>query len=326
MASSSKDTPQYESKPRAAKDKKKTDMEQTTAATAQAVEKEKEAIRLKSELAKLARTEAELEQTQSELDKTRQELNQTSDDLSHAMRDNDDLQEEVARLRESLKDCRDQVKRLEGELTARQPTAPTTRPSVDSQILQEMTDQLQERDDRIANQNDIILQLNQEVFRLRRKARASVAPSTAPRDNTPQSTATNQTHSSQGAFRNKFVRLPGEYNKAKSEWKAEFRRKLTPTLQNSLAKEYRDPTVTFKEYARLEADIAMTMKQTYRKKEKERKANATTGGRSGGSHTTRTQKSGYIGSNAGSRVANTQSFSKGKLPPRSTVEEARKLA
>ncbi|KAK3935423.1 hypothetical protein QBC46DRAFT_422639 [Diplogelasinospora grovesii] len=91
--------------------------------------------------------------------------------------------------------------------------------------------------------------------------------------------------------------------------------------RNSLAKEYRDPTVTFEGYARLGADIAMTMRQTYREKEKERKANATTGGGSGGSRTT-----GYTGGNAGSRVVNTQSSSKGKLPPRPTVEEARKLA
>ncbi|KAK4182200.1 hypothetical protein QBC35DRAFT_396447 [Podospora australis] len=51
-------------------------------------------------------------------------------------------------------------------------------------------------------------------------------------------------------FRNEFVRLAGECQRPKSDWKYEFNRKLTPSLKTAVAKEYLDKTVRFDEFVR----------------------------------------------------------------------------
>lgn len=56
-------------------------------------------------------------------------------------------------------------------------------------------------------------------------------------------------------FKNDFVRLAGETRLAKTEWKAEFKRKLTVLMQNNLVTAYLDSTVDFERFARMGAEI-----------------------------------------------------------------------
>jgi hypothetical protein len=63
------------------------------------------------------------------------------------------------------------------------------------------------------------------------------------------------------AFRNDFVRLAGMVNKPKTEWKREFYRKLTTSLQSAVAREYLDNAVDFRKLADQAIQIAQIHKR-----------------------------------------------------------------
>jgi hypothetical protein len=83
------------------------------------------------------------------------------------------------------------------------------------------------------------------------------------------------------AFKNSFVRLAGETGRAKADWKAEFQHRLTPRLQTSLAVSYADPTVSFEQYAKLGATIALIDKQAAASRLQRRESAPTRGARGG---------------------------------------------
>lgn len=82
------------------------------------------------------------------------------------------------------------------------------------------------------------------------------------------------------AFKNQFVRYAGQLRKPKSEWKLEFKRRLTISLRTACASEYLDPNVTFEQYARKAAEIANEFRQAREAKKHDDKA------RTGGTPTT----------------------------------------
>lgn len=79
-------------------------------------------------------------------------------------------------------------------------------------------------------------------------------------------------------FRNEFVRLAGECGRPKRDWKAEFKRRLLPTLQDKLVMSYLDPTVEFEQYARTGAQLALTYEMTRKHREKDTRKDAKPGG------------------------------------------------
>ena len=92
-------------------------------------------------------------------------------------------------------------------------------------------------------------------------------------------------------FKNTFVRLAGECRHPKDKWKAEFKRRLIPALQNQLIGSYLDPSVTFEAFARLGNEISMHYKQANLKKTVASNAAANNGRRNPGkTSTTSTSK------------------------------------
>jgi hypothetical protein len=80
------------------------------------------------------------------------------------------------------------------------------------------------------------------------------------------------------AFRNDFVRLAGMVNKPKTEWKREFYRKLTTSLQSAVAREYLDDTIDFRKLA----DQAIQIAQIHKRANATRAAAKTTTAQPGG--------------------------------------------
>jgi len=67
------------------------------------------------------------------------------------------------------------------------------------------------------------------------------------------------------AFKNKFVRLAGECGEPRTKWKPEFKRRIPAAMQRALARDYLNPNVTFEEYTRLGAEIALINRQANEK-------------------------------------------------------------
>lgn len=67
-------------------------------------------------------------------------------------------------------------------------------------------------------------------------------------------------------FKNTFVRLAGECGKPRSEWKKEFKRRITTTLQMQLASAFVNPMIGFEEYARMGSEIDNTLRQATRRR------------------------------------------------------------
>ncbi|KAK4182096.1 hypothetical protein QBC35DRAFT_396656, partial [Podospora australis] len=70
-------------------------------------------------------------------------------------------------------------------------------------------------------------------------------------------------------FRNDFVRLAGECQRPKKDWKYEFNRKLTPSLKTQVSTQYLDKKVTFDEFVRQCHAIA----DIWQRAQKEREGN-----------------------------------------------------
>jgi uncharacterized membrane protein YgcG len=120
-------------------------------------------------------------------------------------------------------------------------------------------------------------------------------------------------------FKNKFVRLAGEIRKPKSEWKSEFRRKLTLYLRTQLVGAFVDPKVDFEQYARMAAEVDLD----YRQAQKESNASTGRGGGSGRGGS----RGGFRGGRGGysSRSATPATTATAQLD-RPSPEEAKKLA
>jgi hypothetical protein len=72
-------------------------------------------------------------------------------------------------------------------------------------------------------------------------------------------------------FKNEFVRLAGECNKPRTEWKSEFKRKVLPAISDKMVMAFLDKKVAFEEYARTGAQIALDHKITQKRRDRDRK-------------------------------------------------------
>jgi hypothetical protein len=124
-----------------------------------------------------------------------------------------------------------------------------------------------------------------------------------------------------GVFKNKFVRLAGEIRKPKSEWKSEFRRKLTLYLRTQLVGAFVDDKVDFEHYARMAAEIDLDFRQA----QKESNAVASRGG-SGRGGQGRGGFRGGRGGYSGRTSSSTPAASATTQIDRPSPEEAKKLA
>lgn len=112
-------------------------------------------------------------------------------------------------------------------------------------------------------------------------------------------------------FQNAFVRLSAELQKPAATWKAEFHRRLTPSLQKSLARELFDTAVTFEGIVRLGRIIDYTNQQAdATTRARKNNDNKSTGGQS-----TRGRGNGGVGSNnSRPAAANNTATLTAKLP------------
>jgi hypothetical protein len=124
------------------------------------------------------------------------------------------------------------------------------------------------------------------------------------------------------AFKNKFVRLAGECRFPRDQWKAEFKRKLTPLMKNYMTSAYIDPKYDFEGYARYGAEIALNFAQAQRdRKDKEPvKAKDSNDRGKRGSRGTGQSRSDYQ-----KPAAKLSSSQKGTLPARPSPAEIKKL-
>jgi hypothetical protein len=122
-------------------------------------------------------------------------------------------------------------------------------------------------------------------------------------------------------FKNKFVRLAGQCRKPKSEWKSEFKRRLTTGLKVACTAQGLDTSVNFDAFARYAAEVDNTWNQAREDKEKENKekGKATTGGYRGGSR----GGQGRGGFRTGGSGATSSTNSTGLTRP--SAEEVKKL-
>lgn len=82
-------------------------------------------------------------------------------------------------------------------------------------------------------------------------------------------------------FKNAFVRLAGECNKPKADWKFEFKEKLQLQYQVALVPSYMDPKVTFDAYARLAAELSFNYVQAEQRRGGNSNSRGNRGGRGG---------------------------------------------
>lgn len=133
-------------------------------------------------------------------------------------------------------------------------------------------------------------------------------------------------------FKNTFVRLAGESQFPKSEWKDEFRTKLTGIMQQYMMPAYINPETDFEAYVRYGTETALSLVQAQEKRQKVNKdsnknpkdvsGNATTSSsnrqrrdRGKGKYTSKDTTSGAAATSSG----------KSALPPKANSEEIRKL-
>lgn len=128
------------------------------------------------------------------------------------------------------------------------------------------------------------------------------------------------------AFKNTLVRLTGESQFPKSEWKEEFRTKLTGIMQQYMMPAYVDPKNEFEAYVRYGTETAISLVQSQEKRQKANKDKAPkeTGNRAAAPASNGKQRRSDRKSN-GKDTAKDAVASKAPLPPKANSEEIRKL-
>jgi hypothetical protein len=120
-------------------------------------------------------------------------------------------------------------------------------------------------------------------------------------------------------FKSDYIRLAGESQKAKSEWLADFYRKLPSYLKVSLADKYHEPGMTFDNFTRHATKIALIHKSAYKAREEKRtngKTPATRGGRGGSTGGT---------ARGGTTTSSTTGGARTRTAPRHSAEKLRQL-
>jgi len=134
---------------------------------------------------------------------------------------------------------------------------------------------------------------------------------------------------SYGEFRAEFVRLAGEARKPKSDWKAEFHRRLSGRLQTALAEKFLDPLVTFDAMAKYGTQMDMIQKNAYAqrdeaKKDAKKDAKPTGSGNGSGNGGNRRGEYRGGGNRNGATPANNNPTPRGDRP-RIPVEKLKRL-
>ena len=127
-------------------------------------------------------------------------------------------------------------------------------------------------------------------------------------------------------FKNDFVRLAGEIRKPKSEWKYEFKEKLSASLQIGANYAYMNPAVEFNEYVRHCSEMARNLDNARQAKESRNKEKAGAVPNNNGGRSRRDNRNnGGSSRNKNQPGTTTGDSSSGKLLPRPTTEERIKL-
>lgn len=127
-------------------------------------------------------------------------------------------------------------------------------------------------------------------------------------------------------FKNTFVRLAGESQFPKSEWKDEFRTKLTGIMQQYMMPAYINPETDFEAYVRYGTETALSLVQAQEKRQKANKDKAPKETGNGAAAPASNGKQRRSHHKSKERDTNKDAAaSKAPLPPKANSEEIRKL-